>query len=282
MFRRLSNSWALVKASWRVLLADKELLIFPLISGIASFLVILTFAVPSFFAGLFDNFGGGIISYVVAYIFYVVMSTVAIFFNAAIVGAASIRLKGGDPTVGDGLRIAFSHLDKIVGYALINATVGVILRAVRERGGAIGSIASSLVGMAWNIATFLVVPVLVVEGVGPIEAVKRSGALLKKTWGEQIAGNFSIGLIFGLLTLVIIIPSALLVVGAITLLQSPLLVGAIVLLAVSAMVFLNLVGSTLTAIYTTAVYQYAATGSAGDFFDAGMVEDAFRQKKGRR
>ena len=209
MFRRLTNSWELVKASWRVLLADKELMIFPVIAFFASLVVMVTFAVPTVLAGLMDTAVAsgdvGVFSYVVAFLFYAVMYFVTIFFNSALVGAAMIRLEGGDPTVRDGLRIATSKLGTIFGYAVIAATVGTILRAISERSGAIGRIVVSLVGFVWNIATFLVVPVLVVENVGPLEAVKRSGSLLKETWGEQIAGNLSVGFIFGLITFGVIL-----------------------------------------------------------------------------
>ena len=128
------------------------------------------------------------------------------FANTALVGAAMIRLQGGDPTLADGVRIASKNFLNILGYALIAATVGMILDRIREaKGNSFWNIISrwlvSIMGVAWNIATFLVVPVLAVEGVGPIEAIKRSGSLLKKTWGEQIAGNFGLGAIFGLAVL---------------------------------------------------------------------------------
>ena len=116
-----------------------------------------------------------------------------------------IRLRGGDPTVGDGFRIAAQHFGTILSYALISATVGMILRWLSERGKGLGRIVSGIAGMAWNLATYLVVPVLVLEDVGPWQAIQRSAALLKKTWGEQIAGNLSVGLIFGLLTIVVIL-----------------------------------------------------------------------------
>ncbi len=102
--------------------------------------------------------------------------TVIFFCNTALVGAALIRLRGGDPTVADGFRIAASRVGPILGYAFIAATVGMVLRAISERSGFLGRLVVSLVGFAWNLATFLAVPVLVVEDVGPIEAVQRSAS----------------------------------------------------------------------------------------------------------
>ena len=93
-----------------------------------------------------------------------------IYANSALVGAALIRLRGGDPTVSDGLRIASSHLGSIIGYAAISATVGLILRWLQDRG-SLGVLASSLFGLAWSLATFLAVPVLVSENLGPMDSI---------------------------------------------------------------------------------------------------------------
>jgi hypothetical protein len=214
----------------------------------------------------------------VLFLFYVVQYTVIIFANAALIGAAMIRLKGGDPTVGDGFRIAFQHIGSILGYALLSATVGMILRVISERSGTLGRIVVSLVGLAWNLATYLAVPVLVIEGIGPVEAIKRSTGLLKKTWGEQIVGNFSIGLVFVLATVLVIllgIPFFILAAS----LESLALMIAFGLIFVLVLVFLGLINSTLTGIYVAAVYRYAAEGDAGGFFDEQMIQGAFRLKE---
>ncbi len=281
MFRRLTNSWELVKASWRVLLADKELMIFPFVAFLASLVVLATFAVPTVLAGMLDsavtNGDVGVFSYVVAFLFYVVMYAVTIFFNSALVGAAMIRLEGGDPTVRDGFRIAASKFGNILGYAVIAATVGTLLRVISERSGSIGRFVVSLVGFVWNIATFLVVPVLVVENVGPIDAVKRSGRLLKETWGEQIAGNLSVGFIFGLITFGVILLGIPLVILAVISGSVALIVTAVALVILLIMA-VSLVSSTLSGIYTAAVYRYATTGDTGGYFDADMVKGAFKLK----
>ena len=84
------------------------------------------------------------------------------------------------------MRIATSKMGTIAGYALIAATVGMILRAIQERVGFIGRIIVGLLGVGWTVATYLVVPVLVTRDVGPIDAVKESAGWLKKTWGENV------------------------------------------------------------------------------------------------
>ncbi|MBS1254102.1 MAG: hypothetical protein MAG451_03158 [Anaerolineales bacterium] len=279
MLERISNSWELVKASAAVLRADKELIVFPIVSSIGVLIVTATFALPMLLAGFLDTLLAGqseVAGVVVAFLFYVVQYLVIFSANTALVGAAMIRLQGGDPTVRDGLRITYEHLGQILGYALIAATVGMILRWVSERGGTVGRIASSLVGLAWNVATFLVVPVLVVEDVGPIDAVKRSAELLKRTWGEQIAGNLSIGLIFGLLSVVALLLGVPVIVLAI-MSESIALVVLAVLVLVLVLIFLALINSTLSGIYRAAVYRYAVTGEAG-YFRQDLVENAFRHK----
>ncbi len=188
MFARFAQSWSLIKASASVLRSDKELLLFPLLSAIASMVVAASFIVPAVLGGAVTTLGdGGHVSptlYLGLFAFYVVQYFVIIFFNTALVGAAMIRLRGGDPTVADGFRIALSKLPAILGYAVISATVGVLLRALQERAGFIGRYVVGLIGLAWTVASFLVVPVLANHDVGPIDAVKRSAELLKKTWGE--------------------------------------------------------------------------------------------------
>ena len=129
MFQRISNSWELVKESLRVLQADKELLIFPVISSIGVVIVSLTFLLPMLIAGAFDAIfarGGEVMGFIVFFAFYIVQYTVIFFANTALVGAAMIRLRGGDPTVSDGLQIASKHFGAILGYALVSATVGMI------------------------------------------------------------------------------------------------------------------------------------------------------------
>jgi hypothetical protein len=280
MFAKIKNSWNLIKASAAVLRADKELVVFPILSSIALLIVTASFAVPMFMAGLFDQMLTGnsqILYYIVLFLFYVVQYTVIIFANSALIGAALIRLRGGDPTVGDGFRIAVQHFGNILGYALISATVGLILRWIADRSQTLGRIVVSLIGLAWNLATYLVVPVLVVENVGPFEAVKRSAKLLKQTWGEQIVGNFSIGLIFGLLSLLAGLIGVPLFIWA-AMAESIALMVFIGLATVLIWVLLSLISSTLNGIYVAAVYNYVAQGQTGGFFSEDMIQGAFRAK----
>jgi hypothetical protein len=281
MFDRLSNSWQLVMASAAVLKADRELLLFPVFSAVLSLLVVFTFAVPVLLSGAVVPATEGELSigtegYLVAFLFYVAQYFVIFFCNTALVGAAMIRLRGGDPTVEDGFRIAAARSRDILGYAIIAATVGMVLRALSERSGLLGRLVVSSVGLAWNLATYLVVPVLVVEDVGPIEAVRQSAAYLKRTWGEQVAGNVGMGLVFGLISLVPIAVGVLVFAAAVELNSSALAVSAVVGVAL-ALLAIGLVSSALGGIYAAAVYRYAAEGETGTFFAPALVEGAFRR-----
>ena len=280
MFGTFSRSWELAKASLGVLRSDKELILFPFISFIALVIVTLSFAVPWFILGGLSaaqrDGGPGVTTYLLAFAFYVVAYTVTFFFNSALVGAATIRLDGGDPTLGDGLRIAFSRLPQIIGYALIAATVGMVLRWITERAGFVGQIVGGLLGFAWNVATFLVVPVLVVEKVGPIEAVKRSGGLLRRTWGEQLVGHFGIGLVFGLLSFAAIVIGVLLIVLAAQV--SAALAVAFVVVTVLVVGLIALIGTAASGIFTASLYRYATKGEGGSAFRNETLAAAFRQK----
>jgi hypothetical protein len=279
MAGRISNSFALVKASANVLRLDKELMVFPLLSGVATVLVAATFIAPIFVTGGWEIFAeNGDASYLamsVMFLFYVVQYSVIFFFNAALVGAALIRLDGGDPTISDGLAIASKRMGSIIGYAVIAATVGLILKMISERGGIFAKIAVGLVGMAWTLATYLTVPILVTKNIGPIDAVKESAMVFKRTWGEQVVGNFGMSwAIFAMMFAWTVVSGLVLyLVGTVwTATMVP-----IIAITIMGYVVLGLFGSALNGIYTAALYRYAMTGEVANF-DASIMGNAFRAK----
>ena len=282
MFDRLSRSWTLVKASASVLRQDQQLLLFPLMSFGALVLVVVAFAIPAFAFGLLEGVSKGRelsgAAYAVAFLFYFVQYFVIFFFNAGLVGAAMMRLDGGNPTFADGMRIATSRIGVIAGYAAIAATVGVVLRAIQERVGFIGRIIVGLLGIGWTIATYLVVPVLVANDVGPIDAVKQSAALLKKTWGENVIGQVGIAAAFGFIFFGVIVAGVVLFLAALFT-QSIAAIVAALLVAVLAIALTALVQSALAGIYEAALYRYATTGESTLGFDKDTLQLAFRPKK---
>lgn len=275
----ISNSVALMKASVNVLKLDKELMVFPVMSGIASILVVASFAAPIFMTGAGDVFANSDSSYLamsVLFLFYVVQYTVIFFFNSALVGAALIRLDGGDPTVSDGLAIASKRMGAILGYAVIAATVGMILRMISERGGIFTKIAAFIGGVAWTMATYLAVPVLVTKNLGPIDAIKESSQVFRRTWGEQISGNFGLSWAMFFAFAAWIAMSFAMGWVAVTLF-SPTAVIPVVVVSVMGMIVIGLMGSALKGIYTAALYRYAMTGDTG-YFDAQFLGGAFSSK----
>lgn len=287
MFSSWGRSWQLVKASWAILMADKELIWFPVISGIVTIIISAVMFIPSIMVSitLFTTGAGEGVSQIVGYaglfIFYLVTYTISIYFNTALIGAAMIRLDGGDPTMKDGFEIANSKLSKIIAYAAMSATIGIIIRFLQERGGIIGNLVSWLGGMAWNLATFLVIPVLVTQDIGPWEAIQTSASMLKRTWGEQITGNWSIGGIFFLLYLLVIIIGFGLGFLAIGIMESVPALIVVISAVVIMMIIISVIQGALSGIYQAAVYRYAETGSAPDNFDIDLIQGAFKEKKKR-
>jgi hypothetical protein len=276
MFDKFSRSWALAKASASVLKSDKELLLFPVISTLAMLVVIATFAVPIFTLNLFAGEEPDPLLFVLGFLFYVSQYFVIFFFNTALVGAAMIRLEGGDPTVKDGLNIAMSKIGPILGYAAIAATVGMILNALKERAGFLGDMVINLVGAAWTVATAMVVPVLVAQNVGPVDAIKESVLLLKKTWGENILGNAGIGLAFGLVIAGTFVVGLILAIALSAV--SPWLGAGVGVLTVIAVLMLAVVQAALSGIYAAALYRFAVDGAAPPGFEGGALQLAFRAK----
>jgi hypothetical protein len=280
MFSGIRNSWALIKASAGVLRADKELIVFPILSGFVQLVVLAGFFLPSLLSGIFDLLlGGGIqvMGLLGGVSFYAVEAFVVLFANSALVGAAMIRLSGGDPTIGDGFRIASKHVGAILVFSFFSGAVGLILRILARGGKGLGRLGAAIGGLAWNLVTYLVLPVLVVEEIDPIEAIVRSATLLKKTWGEQIVINLSTDAIFGLPKLLVFGLLALAVFQGLPF-GSPLVFALVIALLIGVFLLLGLIESALKGIYVAAVYRYAAQGEVGSFFSEEVVKGAFRPK----
>jgi hypothetical protein len=278
MFETLGTSWSLIKSSAKVLQADRELLIFPIFSSIAVLMLSAVFFVPMLLVGYFNHMSSNglqLADYLILFLFYLLQYLIIFFNNTALVGAAMIRIRGGDPTVKDGMKIAYDRFVSIFFYALIAATVGILLSFIKNKGNTLARVVVSLVGFVWNVATFLVVPVLAVEDVGPIEAIKRSAAYLKKTWGEQLVGSFSISTIFTLVLIVVMVLAGAFVALLVNAGAQPWAYVSVAAVAILFVLAISLVNSTLTGIYTAAVYQYASTGDAGTYFDSSVIKDAF-------
>ncbi|MGM0509727.1 MAG: DUF6159 family protein [Thermoplasmatota archaeon] len=273
---RLRRGMRLMKTSWKILMKDKEILLFPFISMIISGLIILTFIVPLF---LYTGFGispammRGYDIYIYMFALYIPLYFVGTFFNTAVVGCADTRLKGKDPDFMYGLRIAGRNWYKIFLWALLASTVGIILQILRSKLKLIGRIAVSLIGIAWTYGTFFIVPVLIFEDRGVWASVKESASIFKDTWGESFTGSMGFGLIIFILAFAGLIPIGFLVIAGV--------IGwmiALVLAAVYVM-FLFTLHSALNGIFVTALYHYAKEGELPGAFTRDMIPSAVSESR---
>lgn len=279
MFERISRGMRLTKQSLQVLREEKSLLVFPILSGMACLAVLATFAAPLWLTGYAEGvldeqqMPNDPIAYAILFAYYFVNYFVIVFFNSALISCAIIRFHGGNPTIADGLGAATARLPQILGWAAVSATVGVVLKAIESRSEKAGQFAASLLGGAWSIATYFVVPVLVVEGLGPIAGVKRSFAILRKTWGESLVANFSVSLFVLVACLAAAIPAIIgIVIGNAVGLAVGIGITILLIIAIS------LVAAALNTIIIAALYLYAAEGRAPQQFDEALLRGAYALK----
>jgi hypothetical protein len=280
---RWQRSKALATASWGVLKQDKELMILPLVSGIAALAIAVTFLVPIYMSShhhdaLGNNtFTLGAPGWVLLFVMYLVLAYVTVFFKTALLCGADERMRGGNPTLGSALSGAASRAGAILPWAVVSATVSVILRSLEQRAGILGRIVIGLVGMAWAVITFLVLPIVVFENVGVGEAVKRSSTLFKQTWGENLIVNGGIGLFAMLLTL----PAF--VIGGIGFASGN--VGIAVVLGGAAVLWFIAVtcwSNAMSGVFQLALYRYATQHEVPTEFAQADLGGAFTQKGATR
>lgn len=210
-FTRLSNGWTIALNSFAVLKENRQLILFPILSGISMVLVIGSFVIVLFASSGWDV--GAIrdqstaVNYAIVFLYYIVNYFIIVFFNTALVHCTHLYFNGEKPTIGQGLRFSMSRIGAILSWAIFAATVGTILRLIQDKLGWLGKIITGLIGVVWSIATFFVVPVIAYENLGPIDAFKRSATLMKEKWGESLGATFSFGIVQMLGILLLIIPS---------------------------------------------------------------------------
>jgi hypothetical protein len=266
---RIGRSFQLVGQSYRILMQDKELMVLPLISGAIIAGVVISFAFGfGVDASRVERHGPDL--YLPVFLMYVVTYAVGIFFQAAVVAGATERMRGGDPTVRSALAAAGRRLGPILMWAVVAGTVGMIIRVIHERVGFVGKIITSFVGVAWSLATFFIVPVLVLEERSIGESFTRSVTVFRQTWGETVAGGTSLGAaaLCAWVTLVAGVGLLAYVVGVI----------ALVVFGAGA-IFLMIFFSALQGIYVASLFRYATEGHAPSGFDNDLLGQAFVPKK---
>jgi Family of unknown function (DUF6159) len=270
----IARGFRLAKASWTVVRQDRELIALPILSFLCSLVVMAVFALGA--AGIGLPAQGRPASpglYVLGFAFYVALSFVTVFFNAAVIGTAMKRLKGEPATLRDGLSLARAHLGAIFVWALITATVGMVIRTLQERSGILGRIVLGLIGFAWSVLTFFVIPVLLYEEGGVGDAIKRSGSIFRQRWGEQFVGNATIGLAIFLIAIPVV------AVGGVVAAAAPIVGIPLLVIAVGAIMA---VGAACSGVFNAALYRYATTGESSGAFTVEDMNSSFRPRRGGR
>lgn len=266
-----------MKESWNILQKDKELLMFPIFSGILSLILFASFIVPIVFAEMYSEANsvlGTPLLYLLIFVFYFLASIIVVYFNVALIACAKMRLEGKNPTLKDGFKAASGHWGKIIGWSALNATVGLLIRVIidqiEERSPLLAGIVSGVLGAAWSILTFFVIPVMVFEGKGVFSSIKESGAMIKHTWGERLTAGFSMGMGFMLLYGIAAIP---LLLGVFV---SASTVGLIVGIGITVMLWIIIatVSTALNGVFIAALYHYVRTGKV-EGFSGDEVKHAF-------
>ena len=276
---RIQRSLTLARRSLTLLSRNPSLLVLPLISGLALLLVIGSFVAPILMSDELRTMLDGqspdteYADYAYGFLFYLVAFTAMNFFNAALVFCILARLRGEPASVAEGLRMALKRFPQIFAWSLLSATLGLVLKVLRDRAGFAGQVVAGLAGIAWSIATYFVVPVLVTRGVGPLEALRESAATLRRVWGESLVANLGLNLIVVLATLVL----AAIAASAFAVLPQEAAIGVLTL-AVVAFGAVSLVVATLSAILQATLYAYATNGTVPAGFDRSDLESAFHRR----
>jgi hypothetical protein len=282
---RISRSWDLVSESFAVLMQDKHLLLFPVLSGISCLVITLMLATGELAIFLPAIRAAGITPQnfqhtarspefaAAVFVIYLANYFVIVFFNVALVGVANSRLTGGKWTFDQGLQLAWQRKWVILQWAFVAATVGILLRMLSERSGMIGRMVIGIIGVAWNVACYFVVPVLAFEDLSPGAALYRSAELFTETWGERVVGGFSLGIIFfvALIPGFLILPLAMKAGGPTGALFGGLAFAVYVLL-------LSIASSAVQGVFNAALYRYAVDQQVPPGFSRELIQGAWTPK----
>ena len=273
-FDRLSSGWTISMNSFSILKKNKQLIIFPILSGIS---LVLTAGV--FILGMLAIAGWDVeyiktdnrlLNYALLFGFYFVNYFIVVFFNMALIHCSKLYFDGEEVTVSKGLQFSISRIGVILSWAMFAATVGTILKIIQENTGTIGKIVTGLLGFVWGIATFFVVPVIAYENLGPVDAFKRSAELMKNKWGESLGATFSLGLVQMVVVVLVAIPVFLIAAYV------NMFAGIFIGLTVGVIIFA--VFSAAQTIFISSVYNNV-TGNIDEHFNQQIIDSLFTSKK---
>ena len=280
---RIKRGWTLSKQSWAVVKSDKSLLAFPLISVVAAIITMIIFfgGGAAIAVAIGSPWGALPLVIIGAYL----LTVVGVFSSVALASCATEALEGRQTTVGQGISAARGRMKVIFAWAAVAMFVGALIAVIQSllqevAGGIVSAIVGGLAGFAWAVATFFVIPVIALDGLGPKEALKTSAHVVKERWGEGVVGSSAIGLIT---FFVAILPAfAMMVLGFVLAGSSAVGGGLLITIGVLVFVIAMLFQSTITAVFRVALYRYATEGDVIGGFDREALESAFVPKKSRR
>jgi hypothetical protein len=272
-FTRLSNGWKVAKASFSVLNAHKELIIFPVLSGLSILLVLGSFVTAVLYRAGWDTHNipdlNGAVQILLIFLFYIFNYFVIIFFNMALMHCAKLFFEGEEVSIAKGLRFSAGRAGAIFSWVIFAATVGVVLKIIQDNLGWLGQLLTGLAGFAWSVTTFFVIPVIAYEHIGPLEAMKHSAKIMKEKWGEGIGANFSIGFVMFFVFLVIAV--AAMAISALVNEQAG------IVMFVAGALLVMLLGSTLHNIFICAIYLHIDERD-NPHIDQQLLDDLFVEK----
>lgn len=272
---RIARSWRLTKVAWTVVRTDRSLQILALLAA----LVVVLGAVAIVALGSSSSHGrvSGGRFVVVALVFIYPLTFLGAFINTAIAAAAAAALDGRHLSVSEALAVPRRRIGQIAVWALIAAIIGYVLEQLTSRLPFGGSIAARLVGLAWSLASFFVIPALALEDRSATDSLRRSAHMIKERWGEGVGGSIIISAWAVLVMIPLVIAFAVCLAVAF---ETP--AARDLVIAVGALGLLSIVAIQLVVRQTFAValYRYATTGTAPGPFEEGDLQSPFARKRG--
>jgi len=266
---RVRRGFKLAGVSWRVIVAEPAIL-----AVLAVGLVGMVVLSGGLFLVLFRRFPTGddfqFPNYLVVLPVLWLGSVVTTYCNVVVSVMADRRLRGDDPTVAEGMEVATAKLNRIVSWTMVTIAVGLLLQVIAERFRLAGVLAARLFGMAWNLATMFVIPVIALEDLPVRTSIRRSASIFKSKWGESVVAQGTVGLA----VMFAAIP-AMFVVVLLAALAVPLGIAAAVILFGGLM----LISGALDAVVDVALYRYAVDGTVLGAFSAEDLDGTFQPKK---
>ncbi|MBT3297343.1 hypothetical protein HN385_00305 [archaeon] len=284
----LKRSWEITKLTFSVMKEDKELIIYPVLAGFFSLLLILSLAIPTVIISLLENTGAplfGVMEYFLMFVIYFGLAFIATFFNTCVVYTAKKRFNGENATPIETFKFAVSKIHLIAMWSILTATVGLLLMALENMarrakgiGGILLHILRGILSVSWSIVTIFVVPAMVYNDLTPIDAIKKSIEVLKKTWGESLVRYLGLGTIQTLVLLAGLIPLLLITVGSF-MSGMFILAGIMVLIVIIYLAIVSIIFSLANSIFNTALFEYASTGKIPKQYNKDIMEHAFKHEK---